>query len=1069
VPACPQCGQENPDGFKFCGACGSRFAEVETEPAPEEERKVVTALFTDIVGSTASAEQMDPEDVWARLTPYYARLRAELESFGGTVEKFIGDAVVALFGAPVAHEDDPERAVRAALAITKAVAELNEQDEWLDLHVRTAVHTGEAYVIVGARASEGETLAAGDVMNTAARLQGGAPVDGVVVGEATFLATKDLFEFREAEPVKAKGKVEPIPIWEVVGEKAAPPRVAARTPLVGRTEELELLRGCWEQVRADRRPRLATVLGAPGIGKSRLLLALCEEAEREGSVHWGRCLPYGEGMTYWPIAEIVRSAAGIRHDDDRDETSAKLGSLLESLPTEDRDELRTIAASLAAVVGVPTTPRGTYTAVEISQAELHWGIRRLFQLLGEQRPLLLVFEDLHWAEPTLLELIRLLVDKSAEETPVLVIGSGRPELAEQNPAIVARGDRRAVLVLEALTGEDSAALVAELLGTDAPSGAAFDTLVANARGNPLFLEETIRMLSDLGALGAETDVESLPVPENLQTLIGSRLDALPPTEKRTAQHASVVGGVFWSGAVAHLTGSDGDLSGPLQDLQRRDIVEERRESTVAGDTEYDFKHILIRDVAYERLPKGRRADLHARFVDWMSRLGADDEFVEIVAYHLEQACLLARAVARAPIEPPVLDAIDALKRSAQKAERREGLREADRFYTRGLDLLDGQYPEASVELRLRRGATLVQLGELAEADRLLAGVADEARARGRLDLRCAALLELGDIDQRQGRAAEAREQLVEASQLAKSLGHPTLEIRAVFILAALRADFEGAYAEAIEDLQRAVVLAAELGDSALQAEGHLRIAALMINLGRFVDAEGELEGCLALAGEMGSHKLEAEATSWLGMVRFYRGRPEEANQLGLQAREWLERTGDSYFQVQNLVRGLSMYALARNHPEAAERWLREAIPTALDIGGWVVVETYRFLTEALVRQGRLRDARKLAEFAGRNLPEEDVYARAAVQIAEGIVKSAVGDAAAAVDRYEEALHLLIELKVPVEVAEARLAFGRALQQAGDEARAREQLTQAREAFGAMGADGMLAQIDRELGEVTVSR
>jgi predicted ATPase/class 3 adenylate cyclase len=1064
VPACPTCGQENPEGFKFCGACATPLDLLE---APEEERKVVTALFTDIVGSTASAEQLDPEDVWARLTPYYARLRHELESFGGTVEKFIGDAVVALFGAPVAHEDDPERAVRAALSITKAVAELNEQDEWLDIHIRTAVHTGEAYVIVGARAAVGEAMAAGDVMNTAARLQGGAPVDGIVVGEATYLATKGLFEYREAEPVVAKGKSEPIPIWEVVGEKAAPAQPQAQVPFVGRTEELGALAGLWRQAQGDLRPKLATVLGPPGIGKSRLLLALSDRAEREGAVHWGRCLPYGEGMTYWPIAEIVRSAAEIRHDDDTALASEKLGALLESLPTNDADELRTIAASLATVIGVPTTPRGTYAAGDISQAELHWGIRHLLKLLSTTKPLLLVFEDLHWAEPTLIELVRSLVDGDAGDAPMLVVASGRPELAERHTALTVTGDQRAVIELEALTTDESAKLVAQLLGADVPSGPAFETLVANAAGNPLFLEETVRMLADTGAVGAGADVESLPVPSNLKALIGSRLDTLPAVQKRVAQHASVIGGAFWSGAVSHLTDSDGDLADAFIGLERRDVVRVRPESTVAEETEYAFKHILIRDVAYERLPRGRRAALHVRFAEWMGRLGGD-EFAEILAYHLEQACLLARAAARAPIEPPVLEAIDALKRSAQKAERREGLREAERFYARGLELLDGQYPETSVELRLRRGATLAQLGELAEADRLLAGVADEAKARGRLDLRCAALIELGDIDQRQGRAAEAWEQLTEARELAETLGQPTLEVRSVFVLSALRADFEGAFEEAIGDLRHAVALAAGLGDVPLQAEGHLRIAALLVNLGRFVDAEQELERCVTLAGELGSHKLEAEATSWLGMVRFYRGRAEDAERLGLQAREWLERTSDTYFQVQNLGRGLAFYALARDDAGQAERWLREAVPIALDIGGWVIVDTFRLLTEALVRQGRIDDARELAEFAGRNVPEEDHNARAGVLLAQASLKSAAGETAAAVADYEEALRLLTELNAPVDRAEALLDFARALQHAGDAKGARQRLSEARRAFAEMGADGMLAHIDRELATDAVS-
>jgi class 3 adenylate cyclase/tetratricopeptide (TPR) repeat protein len=1059
VLTCPSCNQENPEGFKFCGACGSPLAA--PEPAPEEERKVVTALFTDIVGSTASAEQLDPEDVRARLAPYYARLRKELEAYGGTVEKFIGDAVVALFGAPVAHEDDPERAVRAALAINDAVAELNAEDEWLDIHIRTAVHTGEALVVVGAKAVEGEGMAAGDVMNTAARLQGGAPVDGIAVGEATYRATSHAFEYREAEPVQAKGKAEPIPIWEVLGEKEAPERPAARTTLVGRAAELGRLTAAWEKVLSESRPRLMTVLGPPGIGKSRLLLALCEHVQEAATVHWGRCLSYGEGMTYWPITEIIKSAAGIRHDDAPETDSAKLGNLLRSLPTEDEDELRTLAAALANLVGVSTTPRGTYSVESISQAELHWAIRRLFPLLARERPMLLVFEDLHWAEPTLIELLQSLTDPKAK-APFLILGSARPELAESQPAFVANVDGRESFSLMPLGEDEIEQLLTELLADTPLDSAHVQRLVRNAGGNPLFLEETVRMVAEAKD---EQDLENLAVPDTVQALIGSRLDNLPQSDKRVAQQASVVGNVFWPGAVAHIGAYDGDLQPSLDTLERRDFVHSRRETAVVGEQEYEFKHILIRDVAYERLPKGRRAELHARFIDWLGALGSDDEFVEIEAYHLEQACVLAGAVARAPIEPPVLEAIDALKRSAEKAERREGLREADRFYARGLELLNGQYPEASLELRLRRGATLVQLGHLAEAERLLLAVAAEAEERDRLDLRCAALVELGDVDQRQGRAAEARAKLVEAGELARRAGDKMLEIRAVFVLAALKADFDGAYGDAIDDLRGAGALADELDNTTLRAEGNLRLAAMLMNLGRLEEAEHELERCLALAGALGSRKFEAEAISWLGTVRFYRGQAEEGARLWLQARNWLELTCDSYFQVQNLVRGLAIYELARGDAKAAERWLQEALPIALEIGGWVVVETYRFLTEALLRQGRLEDARELVAFAKRNLPEEDRWARADVLIAGAAVASFAGEAPTAVAGYEEAIRLLAELNMPFEIAETRLAFARALRRLGDGERARAELERARDLFAEMQANGVLAGIDRELAEI----
>ncbi|TML09640.1 MAG: hypothetical protein E6G38_05280, partial [Actinobacteria bacterium] len=496
MPICASCGQDNPDIAKFCLACAAPLA---PQAPTTEERKLITVLFTDIVGSTAKAENMDPEDVRARLAPYYVRLRTELEHFGGTVEKFIGDAVVALFGAPVAHEDDPERAVRAAFAVCRAIDELNAEDEWLDLQVRVGVNTGEALVVVGARASEGEGVASGDVMNTAARLQSAAPVDGILVGELTYVATRDAIDYSEAEPIAAKGKSEPVRVWEAVGVKdEAHKPVADAVTFVGREREAKALTEVWSTAIAEQRPALVTIVGPPGIGKSRLLAEFARRAGQEGRVHWGRCLPYGEGITYWPVTEVVKSAAGILQSDDRETIAGKLDGFLETLATDDLDELRTIAAALSNLIGIPTTPRGTYATAEISQGELHWGIRRMLQLLASREPTALIVEDLHWAEPTLLELIAYI---AAEETesPLAIVCSTRPELAETSPGFLGTEGRRRTIELGTLDREQGKALLADLLGDPSLAETRFaSSLIANAGGNPLFLEETVRMLRDRG-------------------------------------------------------------------------------------------------------------------------------------------------------------------------------------------------------------------------------------------------------------------------------------------------------------------------------------------------------------------------------------------------------------------------------------------------------------------------------------------------------------------------------------------------------------------------------------------
>ena len=1062
---CERCGQRNPEAAKFCFSCGTPLA-ARAASQPEEERKVVTVLFADLVGFTTRSEQMDPEDVRAMLSPYYLRLRTELERFGGTVEKFIGDAVMALFGAPLAHEDDPERAVRSALAIRDAIAEMNAADSKLDLNLRIGVNTGEALVVLNARPSEGEGMAAGDVVNTAARLQTNAPVNGILVGAATYRATAHAIEYADTEPIRVKGKAETVPVWIALRARpGAARRLTSQSPLVGRTEQLASLHELWDAVVRGRTPGIVTLLGAPGVGKSRLIAAFTEELQDIRGPFRGRCLPYGEGITYWPVVEILKDAAGILVSDDPSAVSEKLGILLDSLPTDDADELRTMASALTNLVGKPTTRRGTYGASEIVQAELHWGIRRVFELLATEKPVVLVVEDLHWAEATLLEFMDFVVEGAG--APVFVLTTARPELADSAPGILRASSNRRAIDLAALDGSDSQALLTGLLGGRGLSAGAAERLLAAAGGNPLFLEELMRMLGESGQLDAASQegLPALAIPTNLSALIGARLDQLPGGERRTAQQASVIGGVFWSGAVTYLADSDRDQDTALASLRRRDLVHERETSTVAGEREWTFKHILIRDVAYARLPKGRRVELHVRCADWIAALPAGEaEYVEIVAYHLEQACLVAREIGRTTIPPPIARAADTLARAADRAERHEGIREAERYYARALELIGEDDAVRATSFRVRRGLALRALGQLKDAAALLARAAEEATALERPDLRAAALVALANVDAKQGRAAEAKRRLAEAGPLAETAGDPILRVRVAFETAAVRAHFDGAIDSAIEELQNALGAAAQIEDRALLAEGHLRVGTLLFNDGKLAQSAEELARCIELAAGAGSRREEARASSLLGFVNYYRGMLDEAERLGLDAMQWFARTGDTFFQLQNL-RKLALYALARRDPQLAEQRLLEALPIAFETGGWIVTELYRLLTDTLLRQGHLEGAREMAALARSSQPEEDVYATAAVALADANIAAAEGDREAVLARFRAAIALLDEQRLEVDLGEARIAFGHALRQLGQVDGARAELGRARATFTTMGAIGMVAEIDRELSEI----
>jgi class 3 adenylate cyclase len=619
METCPSCGQENPDGFRHCGMCGAALAA--TPPAVGEERKIVTILFTDLVGSTARAEGLDPEDVRATLSAYYAQLRAELERHGGTVEKFIGDAVMAVFGAPVAHEDDPERAVRAALAIRDSVGE--------ELEIRTAVHTGEALVALGARAVEGEGMVSGDVVNTAARLQSAAPVNGIIVGEGTYRATRHAIEYRDAPPVEAKGKAEPIKVWEAVSARSrfgSDVEQKLRTPLVGRERERGLLADALERARTEQSAQLVTLVGVPGIGKSRLIAELFQITEADPDlINWrqGRSLPYGERVSFWALGEIVKAHAGILESDDSATAEEKLAGMVAELAEDERERewLTRLTRPLVGLEGAERTER--------EEAFAAW--RRLLEAAAAQRPLILVFEDLHWADDGLLDFVDHLADW-ATTVPLLIVGTARPELLDRRPGW-GGGKRNAfTLSIGALSDDETALLLQRLLDRAVLDAGQQQAVLQRAEGNPLYAEEYARMLAEHGG-------GDLPLPETVQGLIAARIDALAPEEKALLQDASVIGKVFWPGA---LTGSDDRT---LHALERKEFIRRDRRSSMAGETQYAFLHALVRDVAYGQIPRAERAEKHRRAAEWLTSLAGDraEDHAEMLAHHYREALTLGEA------------------------------------------------------------------------------------------------------------------------------------------------------------------------------------------------------------------------------------------------------------------------------------------------------------------------------------------------------------------------------------------------------------------------------------------
>ncbi|MFN2470763.1 MAG: AAA family ATPase [Gaiellaceae bacterium] len=653
---CTSCGHENSEGANFCEECGFSFA---AAPTSREQRKTVTVLFCDVTGSTSLGESIDPEALRSLLARYFEQMKGIVESHGGSVEKFIGDAVMAVFGVPIVHEDDALRAVRAAAEMREALPELGVQ-------ARIGVMTGE--VVTGTE----ERLATGDAVNVAARLEQAAQPGEVLVGESTLALVRDAAEVEPVEPLDLKGKAEPVPAYRLLRVREAPER-RHEALFVGRERELVLVGEAWERVRRGQHCELVTLVGDAGVGKSRLvaeaLAAIGAKAVR------GRCLPYGEGITYWPVVEVLKQ--------------------LDVLPADEA-----AAAAIRSLLGESESAT--------SAEEIAWAFRRTLEHASAQQPLVVVFDDIHWGEETFLDLVEHVALLSSGAA-ILLICIARPELAERRPSWPV------TLRLEPLPGEDIEQLIPERI-----SGELREKITRAAGGIPLFIGEMLAIVD-------ETEGEVV-VPPTLQGLLAARLDQLGTAERSVLERGAVEGEVFHRGAVQALAEGETQVTPRLAALVRKQLVRPDK-TQLPGEDAFRFRHLLIRDAAYDALPKAARAELHQRFAAWLEQHGAElVELDELLGYHLEQACRY-----RAQLEMPI-DAMLAVaaRRRLTDAGRRAYLRADSRAAVSLLERAVALAPSGELDLALENDLVdaLYETGKLEEALRRAGSLAERAAAAG---------------------------------------------------------------------------------------------------------------------------------------------------------------------------------------------------------------------------------------------------------------------------------------------------------------------------------------------------
>jgi class 3 adenylate cyclase/tetratricopeptide (TPR) repeat protein len=1025
--------------------CGAQLGA--TEVVPEEVRKVVTVVFSDLKGSTALAERLDTEALREALNTYFNTMREVLEKHGGTVEKYIGDAIMAVFGLPQLHEDDAIRAVRAAAEMQEALIGLNgrfEEVYGVRIENRTGVNTGE---VVAGDVSVGHRLVTGDTVNTAARLEQNAPTMEILLGESTYRLVKDAVIAEPVEPLELKGKAERTPAYRLVSVRQHEEGVARRmdAPMVGREEELKVLTDALDRAVETRTCQVITVVAPAGTGKSRLLKEFMTRSDARAVR--GRCLSYGEGLTFWPLAEIVRSVAGIGNDDPVAEAMQKLVDLL-------GPAARDVVDRLAGAIGLSPA---TYPV-----EETFWAARRFIELLDDGRPLIILIDDIHWAERTFLDMIRS-VASGLVGAPVVIACSARPDLFDLHPDWGEESYQYSVLVLSPLSEDDSALVAANLLGeTDLDPGVR-NKIVEASEGNPLFVEQMLSMLLDDGFLARDRrgrwilirDVGAITIPPTIQALLSARLDRLGPIDRVVIERAAVIGNVFFRGAVEDLSPDEvrRHAGESLENLSRRELVQPH-ESTFAGQETYRFLHVLVREAAYHGLLKRTRAELHVRFIDWLERVASDRvlEFEEIRGYHLEQAFFTLQQLT--PSDEQVwqigVRGSGYLSSAGRRALARGDIPAAANLLRRASTLLPPGHPERP-RLRLDAAEALTEQGGFEEAKAMLHSAIEEAQELADRVLEATARIQ--ELELRYTVDPEAVEGTILAEVEAQL---PELE--------AIEAHDGLARAWRLIGFVRQMGLQwGEAETAAQKTLQHARLGGNKLMIARAITTLGycalsgptpvaeALEVCGGLLDEMaGDRKTEALLEAAVSHLEAMRGNVEESRALYKGSRAKLEELGWTFLAAQTSFDS-SLVEMLAGDLSAAESELRRDYETLDRMGETNYISTTAaLLAEVLYRQGDLDGAEELTKTSEELAASDDVTSQFRWRSVRAKVLAARGDTETAETLAREAVRLIQTSDDINSAGDALIDLAEVLRVAGRIAEAAEAARDALELFETKG-------------------